>query len=212
MGILSFLGLSKESTYDVGWLLPPETTEDKMLRLGERVAVLDSLIHSYRNDLNVCVDTKTETFIGWVQELAILRCKLRILTGKQEEKERSVVERLQMENSRLLADLVDAENRYQRDVYGLNNEGDSIGGEPPSGFYNDAQRYKALWEASLLPEVKHSELVLGKYYWEFEALHFPIVIQWNGDPFGRGTKGLRFFGPILPPELPSEEANCANAS
>lgn len=30
-----------------------------------------------------------------------------------------------------------AESRYQRDVHGLNNEGDVIGGEPAGGYIND---------------------------------------------------------------------------
>lgn len=35
------------------------------------------------------------------------------------------------------------ESRYQRDVYGLNNEGDPIGGEPAGGYANDNARLRA---------------------------------------------------------------------
>lgn len=35
------------------------------------------------------------------------------------------------------------ESRYQRDVYGLNNEGDPIGGDPAGGYSNDNARLRA---------------------------------------------------------------------
>lgn len=40
-----------------------------------------------------------------------------------------------------------AEDRYQRDVLGLNNEGDPIGGEPAGGYKNDVARLTAELEA-----------------------------------------------------------------
>lgn len=41
------------------------------------------------------------------------------------------------------ARIVELESRYQRDVYGLNNEGDPIGGDPAGGYANDNARLRA---------------------------------------------------------------------
>lgn len=41
------------------------------------------------------------------------------------------------------ARIVELESRYQRDVWGLNNEGDPIGGEPAGGYANDNARLRA---------------------------------------------------------------------
>ena len=40
------------------------------------------------------------------------------------------------------ARIVKLESRYQRDVYGLNNEGDPIGGDPAGGYANDNARLR----------------------------------------------------------------------
>lgn len=41
------------------------------------------------------------------------------------------------------ARIVELESRYQRDVYGLNNEGDPIGGDPAGGYANDNARLRS---------------------------------------------------------------------
>ena len=41
------------------------------------------------------------------------------------------------------ARVAELESRYQRDVYGLNNEGDPIGGDPAGGYANDNARLRA---------------------------------------------------------------------
>ena len=41
------------------------------------------------------------------------------------------------------ARIVGLESQYQRDVWGLNNEGDPIGGEPAGGYANDNARLRA---------------------------------------------------------------------
>ena len=41
------------------------------------------------------------------------------------------------------ARIVELESQYQRDVYGLNNEGDPIGGDPAGGYANDNARLRA---------------------------------------------------------------------
>ena len=41
------------------------------------------------------------------------------------------------------ARIFELESRYQRDVYGLNNEGDPIGGDPAGGYANDNMRLRA---------------------------------------------------------------------
>lgn len=50
-------------------------------------------------------------------------------------------EALQAENAKL-------RDKYDRDVYGLNNEGDPIGGEPAGGYANDNARLRAELEAA----------------------------------------------------------------
>ena len=50
------------------------------------------------------------------------------------------------------------ESRYQRDVYGLNNEGDPIGGDPAGGYANDNARLRAE-----LAEIKAQEPVAWRY-------------------------------------------------
>ena len=52
--------------------------------------------------------------------------------------------RVAVENCDLFrARIAELEARYQRDVYGLNNEGDPIGGEPAGGYANDNARLRA---------------------------------------------------------------------
>ena len=41
------------------------------------------------------------------------------------------------------ARIVGLESQYQRDVYGLNNEGDPIGGDPAGGYANDNARLRS---------------------------------------------------------------------
>lgn len=50
-------------------------------------------------------------------------------------------EALRAENGRL-------RDKYDRDVYGLNNEGDPIGGDPAGGYANDNTRLRAELEAA----------------------------------------------------------------
>ena len=52
--------------------------------------------------------------------------------------------RVAVENCEVFrARIVELESRYQRDVYGLNNEGDPIGGDPAGGYANDNARLRA---------------------------------------------------------------------
>ena len=53
---------------------------------------------------------------------------------------RAQIEALRVENGRL-------RDKYDRDVYGLNNEGDPIGGDPAGGYANDNARLRAELEA-----------------------------------------------------------------
>ena len=54
--------------------------------------------------------------------------------------------------------IVELESRYQRDVYGLNNEGDPIGGDPAGGYANDNMRLRAE-----LAAIKAQEPVAWRY-------------------------------------------------
>ena len=49
---------------------------------------------------------------------------------------------LEGEISKRDARIVELESRYQRDVYGLNNECDPIGGDPAGGYVNDNARLR----------------------------------------------------------------------
>lgn len=51
------------------------------------------------------------------------------------------------EISRLRRELDAADDKYQRDVNGLNNEGDPIGGDPPMGWKQRAERAEAMLAA-----------------------------------------------------------------
>ena len=52
--------------------------------------------------------------------------------------------RVAVENCELFrARIAELEARYQRDVYGLNNEGDPIGGDPAGGYANDNARLRS---------------------------------------------------------------------
>ena len=52
--------------------------------------------------------------------------------------------RIAVENCELFrARIGELESRYQRDVYGLNNEGDPIGGDPAGGYANDNARLRS---------------------------------------------------------------------
>ena len=52
---------------------------------------------------------------------------------------RARIEALEAENATLTAQRDEAEDRYQRECLGLNNEGDPIGGDPPMGWKPRAQ-------------------------------------------------------------------------
>ena len=71
--------------------------------------------------------------------------------------------RVAVENCELFrARIVELESRYQRDVYGLNNEGDPIGGDPAGGYANDSARLRSELSALKAQEpvtaVKHGPL------------------------------------------------------
>jgi len=52
--------------------------------------------------------------------------------------------RVAVENCEVFrARIAELESRYQRDVYGLNNEGDPIGGDPAGGYANDNARLRS---------------------------------------------------------------------
>ncbi len=53
--------------------------------------------------------------------------------------QRAIAE-LREECERLRSECARLESKYERDVWGLNNEGDPIGGDSPSGFANDLLR------------------------------------------------------------------------
>lgn len=52
----------------------------------------------------------------------------------------SAIAELREECERLRGECARLESKYERDVWGLNNEGDPIGGDHPSGFANDLLR------------------------------------------------------------------------
>ena len=54
-----------------------------------------------------------------------------------------LIECLEGEIAKRDARIVELESKYQRDVYGLNNEGDPIGGDPAGGYANDNARLRA---------------------------------------------------------------------
>jgi hypothetical protein len=174
-----------------------ETEENKMLRMAERIYVLEKLMqHSGL--------ASPSTQLAWVEELAQLKFHMEVLVAKK--KERTLIENLTTENARLLNDLRAAENKYQRDVYGLNNEGDPIGGEPAGGFANELAHYKKLWLDSRLKEVRdHSKLEEGEYYWETGRFKFPTIVQWNGLPNSVVPEKIRLFGPLVPPSIATQE-------
>lgn len=89
----------------------------------------------------------------WVLDLAAERDQLREerdslesecsrVTGQNARLHDQIVE-LYQDRDQLRAELIKANDRYQRDVYGLNNEGDPIGGEPPGGYANDNAKLRA---------------------------------------------------------------------
>lgn len=61
--------------------------------------------------------------------------------------------RVAVENCDLFrARIVELESQYQRDVYGLNNEGDPIGGDPAGGYANDNARLRTELAAIKAPD------------------------------------------------------------
>lgn len=66
------------------------------------------------------------------------------MTDQVDEREalHAEIEALRAENMRLC-------DKYNRDVYGLNNEGDPIGGDPAGGYANDNARLRARLRAEL---------------------------------------------------------------
>ena len=84
--------------------------------------------------------------------------------------------RVAVENCELFrARIAELEARYQRDVYGLNNEGDPIGGDPAGGYANDNARLR-----SELAAIKAQDTVgevVGWYRLDrpYEMTHYPSV-------------------------------------
>ena len=85
--------------------------------------------------------------------------------------------RVAVENCELFrARIVELESRYQRDVYGLNNEGDPIGGDPAGGYANDNARLRT--ELAALKAQEPSDHVRALN----DALTFGIgMIELNSD-------------------------------
>ena len=84
--------------------------------------------------------------------------------------------RVAVENCELFrARIAELESRYQRDVYGLNNEGDPIGGEPAGGYANDNARLRA--ELSALKAQDTVGEVVGWYRLDrpYEMTSYPSV-------------------------------------
>ena len=75
-------------------------------------------------------------------------------------------EALRAENGRL-------RDEYDRDVYGLNNEGDPIGGDPAGGYANDNARLRAELEKArgLLREAREAYAKLRSLAEALEAAH-----------------------------------------
>lgn len=192
-----------------------KTDEDKMLEMAERLEVLTVLIRAFQTDGIVSFTMATTEHIANLEEAAKLRFQLQVLFAKRKEK--TLVERLTTENAHLLNDLRAANSKYQRDVYGLNNEGDPIGGDAePGGFANEAARYKKLWISSRLNEVTdYRDFKELEHYWllsrDFNSLHVSqckektISSHWiTEDNHLHTMQKYRFFGPIPHPEIPSD--------
>ena len=73
------------------------------------------------------------------------------------------------------ARIVELESRYQRDVYGLNNEGDPIGGDPAGGYANDNARLRTELAAIKAPDTVGE--VVGWYRLDrpYEMTSYPSV-------------------------------------
>ena len=73
------------------------------------------------------------------------------------------------------ARIVELESQYQRDVYGLNNEGDPIGGDPAGGYANDNARLRAELFALKAPDTVGE--VVGWYRLDrpYEMTSYPSV-------------------------------------
>lgn len=74
------------------------------------------------------------------------------------------------------ARIVELESQYQRDVFGLNNEGDPIGGDPAGGYANDNARLRAE-----LAAIKAQEPVA----WIMTERLERLASGWSSTCFGR---------------------------
>lgn len=74
-------------------------------------------------------------------EIARLRQDLR--NAFNDDLKMATMRNQELEIKQLRARFNQLEDRYQREVYGLNNEGDPIGGEPAGGYVNDLARLRA---------------------------------------------------------------------
>ena len=84
--------------------------------------------------------------------------------------------RVAVENCDLFrARIAELESRYQRDVCGLNNEGDPIGGDPAGGYANDNARLRAELFALKAPDTVGE--VVGWYRLDrpYEMTSYPSV-------------------------------------
>lgn len=182
-----------------GAIVCAKCDETLALEMSERIAVLEALVYGYRVRDGVYWATSAKTFSRWVEECASLKFRLEILINKN--KQRTVNERLTTENARLLNDLRRADDKYRRDVYGINNEGDVIGGEPAGGFANDAAMYKKLWLDSLSKEVTDSGAINPEdYYWRYETRNAQYLIVRARDII-IDSERYKYFGPIQKPEI-----------
>ena len=99
------------------------------------------------------------------------------------------------------ARIMGLESQYQRDVWGLNNEGDPIGGEPAGGYANDNARLRA--ELAALKAQDTVGEVVGWYRLDrpYEMTSYPSVCAtWH-----------KLGAPVAPlyaaPAAPAADAN-----
>lgn len=87
----------------------------------------------------------------------------------------------------LRLELQTQKDKYNRDVYGLNNEGDPIGGEPAGGYKNDLERMtkdRDFFKLRVQTEAQHRELCKSNGVPDWYSHNWPQVFFVNGRWYG----------------------------
>lgn len=115
--------------------------EDYQARTKQLQDTLESE-RALNNELVLLLAAFTPEQAALKLEIERLNRVLQTITADRDA-EKSMKATARMQRDKMTAEVTRLRDLYQRDVFGLNNEGDPIGGDPAGGYANDILRLQA---------------------------------------------------------------------